>query len=141
RFDAEWIEGLLQLQREIHAGTWSPRPSTCFIATRPKAREIHAPDFADRVVHHWLVPQLEAIYEPDFIHDSYANRVGRGSHAAVRRLQHFVRQVHSGQPGGWFLQLDIHNFFNSIHRPTLWAMLKARMQRRGVPLLVQRVAH
>ncbi|HVI60091.1 MAG TPA: RNA-directed DNA polymerase [Luteimonas sp.] len=141
RFDAEWIEGLLQLQAEIRAGTWAPRQSTCFIATRPKAREIHAPDFADRVVHHWLVPQLEAIYEPGFIHDSYANRVGRGSHAATRRLQQFVRQVHSGQPGGWFLQLDIHNFFNSIHRPTLWAMLKTRMQRRGTPELVQRVAH
>ena len=141
RFDLHWMDHLLQLQREINAGTWSPRPATCFIATRPKAREIHAPDFADRVVHHWLVPQLEAIYEPGFIHDSYANRVGRGSHAAVRRLQQFVRQVHSGQPEGWYLQLDIHNFFNSIHRPTLWAMLKRRLQRAGLSDVALRVTH
>ncbi|GAB3305809.1 reverse transcriptase domain-containing protein [Luteimonas notoginsengisoli] len=140
-FDVEWLEHLLQLRADIAAGTWSPRPSTCFIATRPKAREIHAPDFADRVVHHWLVPQLEAIYEPGFIHDSYANRAGRGSHAAVRRLQQFVRQVHSGQTGGWFLQLDIHNFFNSIHRPTLWAMLKRRLHRAGLGDTALRVAH
>lgn len=70
RFDSDWMCNLIQLQRELQAGTWEPRPSTCFIATRPKAREIHAPDFADRVVHHWLIPQLEAIYEPGFIHDS-----------------------------------------------------------------------
>jgi RNA-directed DNA polymerase len=132
-FDARWTDGLLHLQRELNAGTWQPRPSTCFIATRPKAREIHAPDFADRVVHHWLVPQLEAIWEPRFIHDSYANRQGKGSHAAVRCLQQHVRQVHSGQGGGWFLQLDIHNFFNSIHRATLWQLLKPQLVRHGLP--------
>ncbi|PRH82829.1 reverse transcriptase [Arenimonas caeni] len=141
RFDAQWIDGLLQLQAELSAAAWSPRPSTCFIAARPKAREIHAPDFADRVVHHWLVPQLEAIYEPTFIHDSFANRRGKGTHAAVRRLQQFVRQVHSGQGGGWYLQLDVHNFFNSIHRPTLWQLLKRRIVRNGLPPVVQATTH
>jgi RNA-directed DNA polymerase len=140
-FDGRWADHLLELQEELVAGTWSPRPTTCFIATRPKAREIHAPDFADRVVHHWLVPQLEAIFEPGFIHDSYANRRGKGSHAAVRRLQAFVREVDSGQGGGWYLQLDIANFFNRIHRGTLYAMLKRRLQRAGAALVVQQATH
>ncbi|MBN8922360.1 MAG: reverse transcriptase [Rhodanobacter sp. 68-29] len=140
-FDARWTDGLLQLQRELQAGTWRPRPSVCFVATRPKAREIHAPDFADRVVHHWLVPRLETIWEPRFIADSYANRRGKGSHAAVRRVQQFVRQVHSGQGGGYYLQLDIRNFFNSIHRPTLWRILKPVLERHAVPLPMQRATH
>jgi len=141
RFDVRWTDGLLRLERELIGGTWSPRPSTCFIATRPKAREIHAPDFADRVVHHWLVPQLEALWEPTFIHDSYANRKGLGSHAAVRRAQEFSRQVHSGHGGGYYLQLDVANFFNSIHRPTLWGMLRKRMQRRGLSDTAQKATH
>ncbi len=140
-FDSRWIDGLLDLQQRINARTWEPGKSACFVATRPKAREIHAPDFADRVVHHWLVPQLEAIWEPIFIHDSYANRKGKGSHAAVNRLQQFVRQVHSGQNGGYYLQLDIHNFFNSIHRPTLWSILKRRMERASIPEMTMRVTH
>ena len=141
QFDRQWIDGLLQLEGDIAAGRWVPRPSTCFIATRPKAREIHAPDFGDRVVHHWLVPQLEAIYEPTFIHDSYANRRGKGTHAAVQRAEAFARQVHSGECGGWYLQLDIHNFFNSIHRPTLWGMLKRRLRRAGLSDQPLRVTH
>ena len=141
RFDSRWMDGLLQIEREILGGTWSPRPSTCFVATRPKAREIHAPDFADRVLHHWLVPQLEHVYEAGFIFDSYANRRGKGSHAAVRRAQSFVREVTSGQGGGYYLQLDIHNFFNSIHRPTLWDMLKTRLQRAHVGDQVLQVTH
>jgi len=140
-FDTAWIDRMLELQEELNSGTWSPRPTTCFVATRPKAREIHAPDFGDRVVHHWLVPQLEAIYEPVFIFDSYANRKGKGSHAAVRRLQQFVRQVHSGQGGGWYLQLDVANFFNRIPRRTLYDLLKARMERAGAPLAVRQVVH
>jgi RNA-directed DNA polymerase len=140
-FETRWADWLLHLQRQINQGAWKPRPSSCFIATRPKAREIHAPQFSDRVVHHWLVPQLEAVYESRFIHDSYANRKGKGSHAAVRRLQQFVREVDSGQGGGWYLQLDIHNFFNSIHRATLWRMLKPVLVRARLPEISLRAAH
>jgi hypothetical protein len=140
-FETNWIDRLLDLVQRINAGAWSPGPTTCFIAQRPKAREIHAPDFSDRVVHHWLVPQLDALFEPGFLFDSYANRVGKGTHAAVTRLRGFVREVHSGQCGGWYLQLDVRNFFNSIHRPTLWAMLKRKMQRSGLPLIAQRITH
>jgi len=140
-FDAQWIDGLLDLERRLKAGSWEPPPPTCFIATAPKAREIHAPAFADRVVHHWLVPQLEAVYEPIFIHDSYSNRRGKGTHAAVGRLRSFVRQVQSGQGGGWYLQLDIANFFNRIHRPTLYALLKARMERDCLPVAVRQAVH
>lgn len=140
-FEAEWPERLLDLQARLNAGTWSPAPPTCFIATAPKAREIHAPAFADRVVHHYLVPRLEAIYEPIFIFDSFSNRVAKGTHAAVRRLRQFVREVESGQNGGYFLQLDVRNFFNRIHRPTLYALLKPRMERAGLSEPVRRAVH
>ncbi len=140
-FDTQWLDGLLDLQKRLNDSAWRPRPSTCFISLKPKAREIHAPDFADRVVHHWLVPKLEAIYEPTFIHDSYSNRKGKGTHAAVERLKGFVHQVEDGQGGGWYLQLDVRNFFNSIHRPTLYAMLKRRMDRHRISEPIRRAAH
>jgi RNA-directed DNA polymerase len=140
-FEERWADGLLALQEQLNAGTWQPRPTTCFIAKRPKAREIHAPDFSDRIVHHWLVPQLEAIWEPKFAYDSFSNRPGKGTHAAVDRLRDFMREVRSGQGGGWYLQLDIKNFFNTIHRPTLWAMLKRGMAKAGTPVVTQRAVH
>jgi hypothetical protein len=140
-FEFDWSGGILLLQRQINASTWTPRPTTCFVAKRPKAREIHAPDFSDRVVHHWLVPKLEAIFESGFISDSYANRIGKGTHCAVNRLRDFTRQVYSGHGGGWYLQLDIRNFFNSIHRPTLYAILKRRMERERVPEIARHATH
>lgn len=136
-FDAVWGSKLLELQNSINTCSWQPNPSTCFIATKPKAREIHAPDFADRVVHHWLVPQLEVLWQPTFIHDSYANQRGKGCHAAIERLQQFIRQA----PGAYYLQLDIHNFFNSIHRPTLWGMLKKKLIKTGASNQVMHATH
>jgi RNA-directed DNA polymerase len=140
-FETRWLPNLLALLEQINAGTWSPKATTCFIATKPKAREIHAPDFADRIVHHLVVPYIEAIYEPIFIHDSYSNREGKGTHEAVERLSQFFRQVGSGQGGGYYLQLDISNCFYSIDRRILWPMVKARMQACSVPPVIQRLVH
>jgi RNA-directed DNA polymerase len=137
-FEAHLIDNLLDLQERLNNGTWTPSKPISFVAQSPKAREIHAPTFSDRVVHHLLVPRLEAIYEPYFAYDSYSNREGKGTHAAVSRVSQFIRQVHSGQGGGWILQLDISNFFNSIRRETLLEMVLAHMRRHGVPLVIQR---
>lgn len=131
-FASRWLDHLQTLHQQLRAGTWVPRRTVSFVVKHPKTREIHAPDFADRVVHHLLVPRLERLWEPVFIHDSFANRTGKGSHAAVDRLQSFMRQRNGL---GWFLQLDIHNFFNSIHRPTLYAQLKQRIVKCTGPKL------
>jgi len=140
-FEVRLIDNLVALARRIVAGTWEPSRSTSFMALKPKAREIHAPHFADRVVHHWLIAQLEPVYERVFIHDAYAGRKGKGVHAAVDRAQQFMREIQSGQGGGWYLQLDIHNFFNTMPRRILWDVLKPRMQRADLPCQTMRVAH
>ncbi len=140
-FDCNAFDSILGLEERLNTFSWQPSPPLCFVQLTPKAREIHAPAFADRVVHHWLVPQLEKLYESQFIHDSYSNRKGKGTHSAVARLSKFVRQVASGQGGGYYLQLDISNAFNSLHRPTLWRMLKQQMERGKVPEVAQRAAH
>lgn len=124
-FDAHWIDRLLQLKTDLNTGRWQPASTVSFIVQHPKTREIHAPDFADRIVHHLLVERLEPLFEPAFIHDSYANRQGKGSHAAVERLQEFIR-CRNGV--GWYLQLDIHDFFNSID----WRILYQQLCRRLV---------
>ena len=70
RFQARSIDGLLDLRARLNAFTWSPAPPTVTVAQQPKAREIHAPPYCDRVAHHWMIPPLEAEYEPRFCYDS-----------------------------------------------------------------------
>ncbi len=81
-FEATWLDQQFSLQDALNSGTWHPGAPTCSIVDDPKHRQIHAPPFPDRVVHHWLIPQLEAIYEPIFIYDAYSNRKRKGTHEA-----------------------------------------------------------
>ena len=83
-------------------------------------------DFSDRVIHHWLVPRLERIYEPLFIHGVYSNRQDKGTHKAVKRVQAFMRSANSGN---YFLQLDIANFFNTIDRSILFLLIQRRLKK------------
>lgn len=130
RFEARLLDRLIDTEDALARHTWRPSRTLAFVVSQPKAREVHAADFSDRVVHHVLVDQLAQRYEPVFIHDSYANRVGKGTHAAVDRLQSFLRSASgNGTHAAFTLQLDIANFFNSIHRPTLYRLLLARLTR------------
>jgi len=52
----------------------------------PKKRTIHAAAFAERVLHHAILIQCEAIFERHAVFDSYACRRGKGREAAVQRL-------------------------------------------------------
>jgi len=214
RYEARLLDHLVESVEALRARRWRPGRSVSFIVRHPKAREIHAAPFQDRVIHHYLVPRLEAIYEPVFIHDVFSNRPGKGTHAAVLRLQTLMRRcqsdsprpglllegegladtcrfidcrhsgmdagiqpqgceatasfgaelghcgignlpslaldsgIHAGMtplqsqeptpvregPGrganGWYLQLDVRNFFNSIDRSRLLNMLEKRIYRR-----------
>ena len=125
-YEAKLLDNLLAARAALASASWRPSPLLAFVVERPKLREIHASCFADRVVHHLLVERLSKLYEPVFIHDSCANRKGKGTHFAVRRLQQFMR---SGSAPQYALQLDIANFFNRIHRPTLFRLLQQRLVR------------
>ena len=129
RFEAQQEKQLILLQEALVQRTYHPGRSVCFFTTRPKLREIFAADFRDRVVHHVLVDYLERIWEPIFIHDSYACRKGKGVHGGVKQLQTFIRQATTnGTQRAWYLQLDIKNYFMSIDKDILFRLLSARLK-------------
>ncbi len=123
RFEVDQIENICDLERSLNDRTYRPGRTVCFLTSSPKLREVFAADFKDRVVHHLLVPVLEEIFEPLFIHDSYSARKGKGIHAALRRVQKFCRSKQ------FYLQLDIHNFFYSIDKEKLYALIEKQVKR------------
>jgi hypothetical protein len=128
RFEARQEENLLELLDALQSRTYHPGCSVCFVTLRPKMREIFAADFRDRVVHHVLVDYLDRLWEPVFIHDSYACRKKKGVHAGVNRLRQFIRQVtRNGRNRAWYLQLDIRNYFMSIDKSILFERVARRI--------------
>jgi retron-type reverse transcriptase len=87
-FERNLDSELLTLHRDLSTQTWQPGGFRSFTVHEPKRRKISAAPFQDRVVHHALINVLEPIYERTFIADSYANRKGKGTHAALDRCTH-----------------------------------------------------
>lgn len=123
-FEQNGLDNLFAITHDLQAQVWRPAPPVVFYVAKPKAREIYAAQFQDRVVHHWLVPRLEALFDNELIYDCAANRKGKGTHFAVERLQRFMRKQ-----GGKlsFLQLDVANFFNTIRHDILLDILAQKL--------------
>lgn len=100
-FEFNWESQLLRLQEELAGQSYQPGPYHSFYIHDPKWRLISAAPFRDRVVHHALCHVIEPIFERRFIHDSYANRVGKGTHRALDRCTFFARRY------PYVLQCDI----------------------------------
>lgn len=127
RFEANLEANLVALHEELSTGTYRPGRSVAFLVEKPKRREIFAADFRDRVVHHVLVGHLEPEWERRFIHDSYACRAGKGTHAGVERLRTFLRQATAnGTRPAWYLQLDVRGYFITLNRDILFERLAGK---------------
>ncbi|MCX5699599.1 MAG: RNA-directed DNA polymerase [Candidatus Omnitrophica bacterium] len=140
RFEINAGENLVRLQQELIDRTYQPSRSLLFVAKKPKEREIFAANFRDRIVHHLLVNEFKKIWEPIFIHDSYACRDGKGTHAAKERLEKFTRQITlNGHIRAYYLQLDIRNFFTSIDKSILFELLRNKIESPALLWLTQKV--
>ncbi len=96
--------------RELRDGGYQPGEYRQFLLHEHKPRLISAAPFRDRVVHHALCNVIEPIFDRGFIHDSYACRKGKGTHAAVDRYTEFSRRNEHVLKG------DIIRYFGSIDR-------------------------
>jgi len=127
RFRQRLEENLIQLQNELIWKTYRTGEYRTFYVYEPKARLVAALPFRDRVIHHALVSVIEPIWESRFIHDSYACRVGKGTHAGADRTQTFLRRAQRRWGRVYCLKGDIAKYFPSIDHAILKALLRKRI--------------
>lgn len=132
-FEHRLEDNLLELQRELATKRYRPGSYVSFTIHEPKRRLISAAPFRDRVVHHALCNVIEPIFERSFIYDSYANRVGKGTHRALDRCQTFARRYR------YVLQCDIRQFFPSVDHIILRNTLERKIPGQDVMWLVDRI--
>lgn len=121
RFFERLEDNLLRLQELLSSQTYQPGAYSTFQIYEPKPRMISAAPFHDRVVHHALINVIGPLFERSFIFDSYSNRRGKGTHRAIRRYQHFMRDY------AYALKCDIRKYFPSIDHELLKALIRRRI--------------
>ena len=131
-FERDLERNLQRLAHDLMSRGYHARPSTCFIISDPKRREVFAAQFRDRIVHHLYYNYTHEMLERTFIADSYSCIRGRGTHFGIRRLDRHIRQ----ESLDWtepchVLKLDIRGYFTHIDRRRLLDITLDRLHRMG----------
>lgn len=120
RFEANLESNLNELCDELFTRSYQPYPSTCFIITDPKKREVFAAEFRDRIVHHLYYNYTHVLYERTFIHDTYNCIKNRGTHYGIKRLeQHIRKESQNYTVPCYVMKMDIRGYFMHINRNRL----------------------
>lgn len=128
KFEYHLEQNILTLLRSLQNRSYQPGRSICFIVSDPKIREVFAASFADRVVHHLLIDQIEPHWEKHvFIDDTYACRKGRGHHFGAKRVWKMVKN------NRYYGQFDISNFFAKINKTILYDLIEAEISTISKP--------
>ena len=91
-FEVRADMNLRELALELWERRYQPQPSSCFIITDPKKREVFAAEFRDRIVHHLYYNYTHEMLERTFIADTYSCIRKRGTHYGISRLERHIRR-------------------------------------------------
>ena len=120
-------ENLIELQNEFIWQTYTVGRYNIFYVYEPKKRMIMSLTFKDRVAQHAIYSQLNPYFEKQFISDSYACRVGKGTHKAVNRLHDWLKQTDRKPQRFYYLKLDIAKYFYRIDHEVLMDILRKKI--------------
>lgn len=99
-----------------------------------KLRPLGIPALEDKIVQSGLSRILKAIYEQDYIEDSYGFIMGRGCHDALRALSQSVEN----QPINHIVEADIAGFFDNVDQNQLMEFLSHRIGDKRILRYIKR---
>jgi len=135
---AEQLENnLKQLVDRLHQMTYIPQSVVRVNIPKPgsdKLRPLGISALEDKIVQAGLSRILQAVYEQDFIDDSYGFRPNRGCHDALRALSQTVEN----QPINHLVEADIKGFFDNVDQEQLMTFLEHRIADKRILRYIKR---
>lgn len=129
-FNYNLESNLFKLTNSLANKSYRPGAYKSFRIYDPKPRLISAAPYRDRVVHHALCNIIVPLIDRSFIDDTYANRLGYGSHRALKRFTKFARSSR------YVLQCDIRKYFPSIDHEILKEIIRRKIKCKNTLWLI-----
>lgn len=139
RFTANLEENLIEIQNELMWQTYSVSPYRQFFIHEPKKRLIMALPFRDRVVQWSIYRILAPLLDKRYIGDSFACRVGLGTHKAVEKLQYWLRMLERKHSKIYVLKLDMTKYFYRVDHSILMGILERIVKDKKLLWLLENI--
>lgn len=124
KYEVDYESNLIKLTDKINNGIYYPTTSICFVATRPRYREVFAASFEDRIIHHYVSLRLEPLFEKIFNDRTFNCRKGKGQLYGINVLKgDLIECSNNYTEDCYILKLDLKSFFMSIDKFMLSKMI------------------
>jgi RNA-directed DNA polymerase len=137
QYAANLMDNLDNLIGRLHRMAYIPQPvRRVYIpkAGSTRMRPLGIPVLEDKLVQAAMSQILKAIYEQDFIEDSYGFRPGRSCHDALRALNQTVK-FHGTR---YIVEADIKSFFDNVDHEQLMLFLAHRIADKRMTRYIKR---
>lgn len=124
-FERRLAAQIEDLHTSLMDGSYIPRPYNLFKVYEPKERLVSAPAFRDRVVQHAIYNVVRPVFDKCFVDQSFACRLGKGTHAASDYIQSALQKA---PRGSYVLQLDIRRYYYRLDRAILRRLIERKIK-------------
>ena len=125
KFEQNYEHQLQVLYEQIIAKTYKVAPCKAFVIEKPVYREVFAPQFIDRVVHHFIVLYINPQVEQVLIEDCYGCRKNKGTLYGIERAKKKMRSVTQNYAKeAYILKLDISGYFMNMNTTILYNQIQ-----------------
>ncbi len=125
KFEANYEHYLHELYERVVCKTYKVKPCKAFVIEKPVYRGVFAPQFIDRVVHHFIVLYINPQVEQVLIEDCYSCRKNKGTLYGIERAKKKMRSVTQNYAKeAYILKLDISGYFMNMNTTILYNQIQ-----------------
>lgn len=137
------IERTMNLEKQLHDGTYVARPPVKFRISSPKPRDIASITFRDRVYQRSLNDNaVYPIMTHSFIYDNFACQKGKGTDAARNRLKEFLRRYYRKHGHvGYVAQFDIHGYYPNMDHSMTEDLFRRKLPSEIAEMVISILRH
>lgn len=140
-FELHLEDNLFSLYEDLRDSNYKHSAYKHFQIFDNKKRDIYKAEVRDRVVHQIVYDYLLSLYNPEFISDSYASRVGKGQYKAVETFRYFIKLANSASGPCFILKCDVRKYFDSVDQNILLDLIKEKIKCDKILAIIGQIIH
>lgn len=133
-FDKIRSKELYKIWNRLSSGSYYPPDVKRVLIPKQngKTRPLGIPTVKDRIAQQVIKTLVEPRLDSEFLENSYGYRPNKSAHAAINKVQEYVRK------NSWVIDLDIKEFFDNVNHELLIKALKVHVSEKWILMYIRR---